>query len=213
MKSKTNTIVETIIIALLIVLGIVAVCITHSQHFHSVTDESLPTEAPTTETVPLITVVEEAVEETQSAVNNSVEDVNNSVEVTEPSYEQEDLDILALIIYQEAGGDRSSDDTRRKVGSVFLNRVAHPKFPNTFEAVATARRQYGTLYWTGLKWPDRASSSSEAHAVDRAYEIAKELLTTGSILPANVIWQAEFKQGDGVYCLQDGIYFCYSGGI
>ena len=153
------------------------------------------------------------VEEAEPIVDNPVEDVDNSVEPTEPAYTQEELEILAIIIYQEAGGDSNSDDTRRKVGSVFLNRVNSPSFPNTFEAVATARRQYGTLYLTGIKWPDRASNASEAHAVDRAYKIAEDLLLSGSILPSNVIWQAEFKQGDGVYCFQDEIYFCYSGGI
>lgn len=131
-------------------------------------------------------------------------------EVPDPAHTEEELNILAVVIYQEAGGDNCSDDTRRKVGSVFLNRVASPLFPDTFEEVATGEKQYGTLYLTGIKWPDRATQPEEAHAVERAYRIAEELLTDGSILPAHVIWQAEFKQGDGVYCYQDGIYFCYS---
>lgn len=150
----------------------------------------------------------ENVEDSQEIVNNSVNDVHNSVE--EPAYTEEQLEILAIIIYQEAGGDFCSDDTRRKVGSVFLNRVNSPLFPDTFEEVATAERQYGTLYWTGIKWPDRASYEQEARAVQRAYDIAEELLADGSILPTNVIWQAEFPQGDGTYCYQDGLYFCYS---
>lgn len=126
------------------------------------------------------------------------------------AYTAEELNILAVIIYQEAGGDKCSDDTRRKVGSVFLNRVASSMFPDTFEEVATGKKQYGTLYLTGVKWPDRATQPVEAHAVERAYRIAEELLSGGSILPAHVIWQAEFEQGDGIYCYQDGIYFCYS---
>lgn len=151
----------------------------------------------------------------QQTVDNSVETVDNfikeeQVDSTEQAYTDEELEILAIIIYQEAGGDDCSDDTRRKVGSVFLNRVNSPQFPNTFKEVATQKRQYGTLYWTGLKWPDRASLNEEAHAVERAYAIAEELLIGGSILPSNVIWQAEFKQGDGIYCHQDNIYFCYS---
>lgn len=150
----------------------------------------------------------ENVEDSQEIVNNPVNDVHNSVE--EPAYTEEQHEILAIIIYQEAGGDFCSDDTRRKVGSVFLNRVNSPLFPDTFEEVATAERQYGTLYWTGIKWPDRASNEQETHAVQRAYDIAEELLVDGSILPDNVIWQAEFPQGDGTYCCQDGIYFCYS---
>ena len=143
--------------------------------------------------------------------------VDNSAEVPEPyptitvypAYTDEEVEILALIIYQEVGADYCSDDTRRKVGSVFLNRVNSPLFPNTFREVAIQKQQYGTLYWTGIKWPDRAVNEQEAHAVQRAYTVAKELLATGSILPDNVIYQAEFPQGDGIYCQQDGMYFCY----
>ena len=145
-----------------------------------------------------------------------VEDPVESVQTVAPekdavtsAYTEEELEILAIIIYQEAGADYCSDDTRRKVGSVFLNRVKSPLYPDTFIEVALQRRQYGALYRTGLKWPDRAANVYEAHAVKRAYTIAEELLTGGSILPDNVIFQAEFAQGDGLYCYQDGTYFCY----
>lgn len=142
-----------------------------------------------------------------------MDNVDNFIEdevIITPAYTEEQLEILAIIIYQEAGGDKCSDDTRLKVGSVFINRVKSPLFPGTFEEVATAERQYGTLYWTGIKWPDRASLEQEAHAVERAYTLAEQLLIEGSILPNNVIWQANFPQGDGTYCYQDNIYFCYS---
>lgn len=132
------------------------------------------------------------------------------IEESEIKYTEEELEILSIIIYQEAGGDESSDDTRLKVGNVFLNRVNGPYFPNTFEEVATQKSQYGTLYWTGIKWPERASNPGEAHAVQRSYDTAKKLLEGERVLPENVIWQAEFPQGDGTYCYQDGIYFCYS---
>lgn len=128
----------------------------------------------------------------------------------ELGYTEEELEILAMIIYQEAGGDRCSDDTRFKVGNVFLNRVASPLFPNTFKDVATAKSQYGALYWTGIKWPDRASLPQEQHAVMRAYNTARQLLEGKRVLPDNVFWQAEFIQGDGLYRYQDGIYFCYT---
>ena len=158
-------------------------------------------------------------EKSQDNVNNSVDNVNNSVTtpelkehkvIEETNFTGEQLEILAIIIYQEAGGDKCSDDTRRKVGSVFLNRVNSPLFPDTFKEVATAKNQYGRLSKTGIKWPDRASNELEKHAVDRAYSIAEELLIGGSILPENVIWQSEFPQGDGTHCYQDGFYFCYS---
>lgn len=151
---------------------------------------------------------------TTPIVENSVESVDNFTEdevvVQKPVYTEEQLEILAIIIYQEAGGDACSNDTRLKVGNVFLNRVASPYFPDTFEEVATAKRQYGNLHWTGIKWPDRAKNAGERHAVQRAYDLAKRLLEGERVLPENVIWQAEFEQGDGTYCYQDGIYFCYS---
>jgi len=151
---------------------------------------------------------------TPPVVENPVESVDNFTadETVEgaPAYTDEELEILAIIIYQEAGGDACSNDTRLKVGNVFLNRVASPYFPDTFEEVATAKRQYGNLYWTGIKWPDRAEHEGETHAVQRAIACAVRLLEGERVLPENVIWQAEFEQGDGTYCYQDGIYFCYS---
>lgn len=128
----------------------------------------------------------------------------------EPAYTDEQLEILAIIIYQEAGGDMYSDSTRQMVGEVFLNRVASPHYPDTFHEVATQRAQYGRLHWTGLVWPDRADKPEEAYAVQRAYYIATTLLSNAveRLLPTDTIYQAEFEQGKEVVKHQDGTYFC-----
>ena len=146
-------------------------------------------------------------------VENLVETVEESIVHSDPlpdkTYTDEELEILALIVYQEAGGDRVSHDTRRLVAQVFLNRVNDSRFPDSFYEVAIAERQYGRLYWTGIVWPDRASSQAEAHAVERAYTIAQEVLESDEpVCPAGVIFQAEFVQGD-IYAQQDGMYFCF----
>lgn len=146
-------------------------------------------------------------------VENIVETVEDSLVDSDPlpdkTYTDEELDILALIVYQEAGGDGVSDDTRRLVAQVFLNRVNDSRFPDSFYEVATEERQYGRLYWTGIVWPDRASSQAEAHAVERAYTIAQEVLESDEpICPEGVIFQAEFVQGE-IYAEQDGMYFCF----
>lgn len=125
-----------------------------------------------------------------------------------PVYSAEDLEALALIIYQEAGGDNCSDETRLMVGTVVLNRVADERYPDTIAAVATEYKQYGRLYWTGLVWPERASKAEEAHAVKRAYDCATQLLDGYRALPKDVIFQAEFAQGTEVVAQQDGFYFC-----
>ena len=128
----------------------------------------------------------------------------------EALYTEYELGILALIIYQEAGGDACSNETRQMVGEVFLNRVASDLFPGTFYEVATQYLQYGRLYWTGIAWPERAQLPQEAHAVERAYDMATELLsgTVERLLPEDVIFQAEFPQGVEILVERDGLYFC-----
>ena len=153
----------------------------------------------------------------QEPVENIVEPVEEPAEepvvhvdsTSDKTYTDEELEILALIVYQEAGGDNVSDSTRRLVAQVFLNRVNDPRFPDSFYEVATAEQQYGRLYLTGIVWPDRASSPVEGPAVGRAYKIAQEVLESDEpICPEGVIFQAEFVQGD-IYAAQDGMYFCF----
>ena len=150
--------------------------------------------------------VENIVEPTEEPVEEPVVHVDSTSDKT---YTDEELEILALIVYQEAGGDNVSDSTRRLVAQVFLNRVNDSRFPDSFYEVATADRQYGRLYLTGIVWPDRASSPVEGPAVGRAYKIAQEVLESDEpICPEGVIFQAEFVQGD-IYAAQDGMYFCF----
>ena len=94
-----------------------------------------------------------------------------------PLYTDKELELLALIIYQEAGGDAASDDTRQMVGEVVLNRVADDRFPDTIEEVLLQPKQYGFTPETGIHWPARRAHELEAHAVERAYECAEGLLS------------------------------------
>lgn len=140
-----------------------------------------------------------------------VERYEAPVETTEaPTYTVEDLELLAMVIYQEAGGDACSDLTRQLVGEVALNRVADSRYPDTLAEVLTQRLQYGRLYWTGLVWPERAELPQEAHAVQRAYDMADALLagTVDKLLPADAVFQAEFPQGTETLIESDGFYFC-----
>lgn len=125
-----------------------------------------------------------------------------------PVVNQEDLEMLAIVIYQEAGGNECCDDCRRRVADVVLNRVNDPRFPNDIRSVLTAPRQYGLLYKTGVVWADRASNPGEKAAVDRAYRIAEEVLLGqhSELYGKGYIWQAEFRQGSEQveHC---GIYF------
>lgn len=151
------------------------------------------------------TVESEVVQETAQ----EVEPEPIIVEPPKPKYSEDELFCMAAAIYNEAGGDAWSDDTRRMVGYVILNRVNHSQYPNTIREVLEQRWQYGRFCITGVKFADRHTLPQEKHAVDRAYKIAKEVLEAEEIpIPKEVIYQAEFQQGTSIYKYQDGFYFC-----
>lgn len=112
---------------------------------------------------------------------------------------EEDIELLAHLLYAEAGSSWISDETIFYVGSVVLNRVNSDLFPDTLYDVIYQPGQYACT-WDG---------NIEKEPTERCYEIAEELLRNGSVLPENVVFQASFKQGSGVYAYQDNLYFCY----
>jgi len=144
--------------------------------------------------------------ETAEYKENHFRDATKMIE-DEPINEA-DVEMLACVIYQEAGADYIADNTRYMVGDVVLNRVNDPRFPETIEGVLLQKGQYGRFYWTGIVWPARAQQAVEAAAVQRAYDTARALLSGdhSELYGAGYIWQTEFKQGtDIIYA--DGIYF------
>lgn len=124
---------------------------------------------------------------------------------TGTAYTDEERELLACAIYCEAGGDACNDETRRMVGEVILNRVADPRFPDTIAGVLTQKSQYGRFHWTGVVWPSRAAHEPEA--VERAYRCAEAVLTEPRLLPEDVVFQAEFVQGE-IVAQAPGYYFC-----
>lgn len=136
--------------------------------------------------------------------------IDHHMEANVPVNEH-DVELLACVIYQEAGGDTCCDMCRRRVADVVLNRVKDPRFKGTtIEEIlidGDPAPQWGLYSVTGVVWPDKASLPEEQHAVERAYRIAREVLEgQHSDLTSEYIWCAEFSQGtDVIEC--DGIYF------
>ena len=147
-----------------------------------------------------------------SDVREAVADIviGHNTEVHVPVNDH-DVELLACVIYQEAGGDACCDMCRRRVADVVLNRVKDPRFKGTtIEEIlidGDPAPQWGLYSVTGVVWPDKASLPEEQHAVERAYRIALEVLEgQHSDLTSEYIWCAEFSQGtDVIEC--DGIYF------
>ena len=113
------------------------------------------------------------------------------------NYSDDDFYVLSHAIYGESSGQ--SWDFQVAVGSVILNRVKSNKYPNTIRKVVFQKGQYACT-WDGNfeKEPDA-----------RAWRNASIVLVNGSLLPDNLVYQADFKQGSGVHCQISDMYFCY----
>lgn len=134
--------------------------------------------------------------------------VTCKVTVSKRSYTDDDLYCLAAVIWQEAGASWASDRLQLMVANVVMNHVESPYFPNTIRGVLTRPYAYGTMAWTGIKLPTANDPITQA-AIDRCYANAKKILDGYRLLPSNVIYQAGFVQGSGVYAYESGVYFCY----
>ena len=119
-----------------------------------------------------------------------------------------EVDLLARLIMCEMGSDGHPDEQLYNVGSVILNRVADDRFPNTVR---------GVIYQSSPCWqyaPARDGTLEKAKPTARCYEIAEDLLTSGSRLPAAVVWQSTEPQGSAVYAAYyspvtgETTYFC-----
>lgn len=127
-------------------------------------------------------------------VSTIEEDISNIIEV-----ESEKKYLLARLVYAEAGSE--SDEHQQAVASVVLNRMNSDKFPDSIDEVIYQRNplQYACIEDGNIdKIPD-----------ERAIKNAYYIWDNGSILPDNVLYQAEFKQGSGVYKQIGNTYFCY----
>ena len=120
-----------------------------------------------------------------------------------PKYTDEDLYCLSHIINAEAGDENCSHEHRIAVGSVVLNRVASDEFPDTIYDVVFQPGQYSPT-WNGAYDKEPSEDS---------IEVAELLLTEGSQLPENCLFQAEFPQGAGTYetfvTIYGTTYICY----
>lgn len=128
-----------------------------------------------------------------------VPDINELKLITEPipPYTPDELDIMAHVLCGEC--QTGSVELQKAVGSVVLNRVDHRSYPNDIRSVVFQRGQYACT-WDGNYYRTPTA---------RNWEVADWLLRYGSVLPSNVIYQAQFRQGRGVYARIGSEVFCY----
>ena len=113
---------------------------------------------------------------------------------------EESLFILSHIMGGECGADWCSDEMQIATGSVFLNRIESEYFPDDAKSVAFQSGQYACTKNGGGYWKE---------PTQRTVDNARYLLEHGSQLPDNVLFQSQFKQGDGVYKQVGNQFYCY----
>lgn len=116
-------------------------------------------------------------------------------------YSQEDLYFLSHIINAEMGCESWED--KIYTGSVVLNRMHGDPYWSqglrTIESVVFRKGQYQPT-WNGSFYNTPNKESVRA---------AIYLLENGSQIPSNVVYQAEFKQGSGIWKKTKAAYYCY----
>lgn len=115
----------------------------------------------------------------------------------EESY-YEALDLLARMIHCENSNEVDGEPACWKTGSVAVNRMNDPEYPDTIEGVIRQSGQYDCL-----------SKLYEEEPTDIEYEVAAELLQSGSVIPSGVVFAAEFYQGSGCYDEEGNTKYCY----
>ena len=135
-------------------------------------------------------------------------EINEVVEVgisdEEADLMETDIDLLARLITAEVGYSTAYDPTDYEMacyltGSVVINRMVHEQYPETLEEVIYQPGQYAVVNNGAINRPYD----------DIAWEIAEELLTCGTTVDPAIIYQANFRQGSGVYQQIGNLYFCY----
>lgn len=116
----------------------------------------------------------------------------DAIKVAAFSYTNEELDMLARLIYREAGSN--SDGGMRAVATVVLNRVRSPYFGSTIKAVINAPGQfYGSL--DGINAPEEC------------YRIAKDCLS-GNLYDSEILYfksaSTGKRWGSRKYCFSVG---------
>lgn len=119
---------------------------------------------------------------------------------TEASYTDEDVWYLSRVIQAESG--YCEKEMQEGVGSVVINRRDSELFPNTIPEVIQQPGQYSTLSWLESQEPTK-----------QVMDVTIDLLENGSKYPADVLYQANFPQGSGIYktlsTSYSTMYFCF----
>lgn len=104
------------------------------------------------------------------------------------NYTEYDVWLLGSMIWVEAGDDTLSDEWKLNVGAVALNRVSSEYFPNTLHDVIYQPGQYDQSWTYEYRTPS-----------EKCMILARRILKGEWCIDKNVVFQAGFIQGSGIY--------------
>ena len=129
----------------------------------------------------------------------------------------EDIRILTTTVFHEAG--HTTEQLRQYVAQVVLNRVEDSRFPDTVKGVITQPGQYSTKYATveAANAIQATDSKNGTYYYGSCEDSVKAAMMGQVEMPSNVLYQANFSQGKGVWksvyfnsgWYASTSYFCY----
>ena len=132
-------------------------------------------------------------------------------------YSDEDIRILTTTVFHEAG--HTTEQQRQYVAQVVLNRVEDSRFPDTVKGVITQPGQYSTKYATveAANAIQATDSKNGTYYYGTCEDSVKAAMMGQVEMPSNVLYQANFSQGKGVWksvyfnsgWYASTSYFCY----
>ena len=137
-----------------------------------------------------------------SSFEESTTEVTTEVatETEAQTYSEDDLYWLSRVISAEVGN--STYESKAMCGLVVINRVNSLSFKaDTIKKVIFSPGQYETV----------SNGKIYDEPDDESIEIARKILagTIAIEIPADVVYQAEFRQGSGIYCQIGNEYYCF----
>lgn len=135
--------------------------------------------------------------------SKDIHEIRKNMGMAAYDYTPSDLDLLARLIMAEAGCDWIPDWVQRAVGSVTLNHVDSPRFPNTLKGVVYRPWAYSCV----------PNGLINRKATQKCINNARYILENGVTIPKGVLGQGP-KMGK-VYTsyydplLRTTIWFCY----
>ena len=199
MKNSTSAILKIILLLISVLLACLIIAVSNSQATPIEVVPELVETPETTAEAPVI-VINDDVTTTTAEVTTEAPEATVEETTAAPVYSEEDLYYLTHVLTGEC--HTASWDEQIAVGSVVLNRVADPEFPNTIKGVIEDRHH-------GIQYASFYDGNFHREATERNVAVAKYLLENGSQLPATVIYQSQHRQGSGTYTKINKHYFCY----